>query len=81
MWVQVRHMHIDGHGRQKEMILTVNMDAVVGYTELENGRTRLFLKIGHDIEDHRSAHWMDILNPKEEIDRVMDATVLGAESE
>lgn len=79
MWLEVKHMRIDEHGRQRETAITLNMDRVVAYTELKNGKTRLLFEIGHDIEDHRSARWMDILNPKEEIDEAMNAQVLARE--
>jgi hypothetical protein len=79
MWLEVKHMRIDEHGRQRETEITLNMDRVVAYTELKNGKTRLLFEIGHDIADHRSARWMDILNSKEEIDEAMNSQTLAQE--
>jgi hypothetical protein len=79
MWLEVKHLRIDEHGRQRETDVTVNMERIVAYTALKDGKTRLFLEIGHDIEDHRSARWLDILNPKAEIDEAMNAQSLAQE--
>ncbi len=71
MWLETEHKHIDELGHKSEQTITVNMDRVLTYHERKDGTTRIYFELGHDIEDHRSASWMDVLTPKKKIDRIL----------
>lgn len=73
MWITTRHKHVDGQGHKSEQTVTINMNRVLAYHSRKDGVTRLYFQIGHDIEDHRSASWLDVLTPKKKIDRVLSA--------
>jgi hypothetical protein len=78
MWIIAKHTRIDSQGRLISTNVTVNMDHVITYLELEENSTRLFLEIGHDVEDHRTAKWIDIQESKEQIDSVMETKRIPA---
>ncbi|MFP4176866.1 MAG: hypothetical protein ACOCR1_05055 [Planctomycetota bacterium] len=81
MWIETMHVHIDEQGRKKKQAVTLNMNNVIGYMARGDDRTRLFFELGHDLQDRRSAHWMDVLNPKEEFDQLLDVKQLRATDE
>ena len=74
MWITAKHTRIDQHGRSISTEITVNMEKVIAYFEIEENRTRLFLEIGHDVEDHRTAKWLDVNEPKSKVDEAIQAT-------
>lgn len=71
MWIKGKHVVIDNQGRRVTRDITLNMNQAIGYIALDEERTRLFFCVGHDVEDHRNASWVDIDEPKSKVDRFL----------
>ena len=71
MWIKGKHIAVDNQGRRISRDITLNMNLVIGYIALDEERTRLFFGIGHDLEDHRNASWVDIQEPKSKVDQML----------
>lgn len=77
MWIKGKHIAVDNQGRRITRDITLNMSLVIGYIALDGERTRLFYGIGHDLEDHRNASWVDIYEPKSKLDAIIGKTTKG----
>jgi hypothetical protein len=73
MWMKFKQSQITQRGNQGEVEVSVNMDKVVAIQAGEAGVTRLFLAVAHDVTDHRGACWIDVLQTKEELDKIVGA--------
>ncbi len=71
MWVRGTHIAIDNQGRQVSRDISINLNLAICYVELDEERTRVFYSVGHDIEDHRNASWVDLHEPKSKVDGLL----------
>ena len=69
MWMKAEHEVVDNQGRRVRRNITINMNLALCYVGLDDERTRLYYSLGHDLEDHRSATWIDVVEPKEKLDK------------
>lgn len=76
MWLRATQTIVDKHGREVSREVTVNMDSVVACCQLNENQTRLFAQVGHDLEDHRSASWVDIDATAKELNQALAARSL-----
>ncbi len=72
MWIKGKYQETDSQGRQITRDITLNLSRAICYaTEREEDRTRIYFKVGHDLEDMRNASWIDLKEPKAKIDKVL----------
>ncbi len=71
MWIKGRHIVVDNQGRQISRDITLNLTRVIAFVALDEERTRLFFNVGHDLEDHRNANWVDMYEPKSKLDAIL----------
>lgn len=71
MWIKGKHVAVDNQGRPVKRDITVNMGKVICYIALDEERTRLYCDMGHDLEDHRNASWIDLEEPKSKLDGII----------
>ncbi len=71
MWIKGKHVEVDNQGRPVSRAITLNLERAICYVEMEENRTRVFFYVGHDLEDHRNATWVDLQEPKEKLDMVL----------
>ncbi len=71
MWAKGKHVSVDNQGRRVSKDITINLSRAIGYIAQDEDRTRVFFEVGHDLEDHRNASWVDLDEPKSKLDNVL----------
>lgn len=71
MWIKAKHVIVDNQGRTVDRNITVNLSNAICYAELDGEKSRIYFEVGHDLEDHRNASWVDVHEPKEKLDDII----------
>jgi len=77
MWIKGKHVEIDNQGRRIDRDICLNLSRAIGYMEMGEERTRIFFHVGHDMEDHRNASWVDLHEPKSKLDAILSKQKLS----
>ncbi len=72
MWIKGKYQETDNQGRQVKRDITLNLSRAICYTTVrEEGMTKIYFAVGHDLEDLRNANWIELNEPKAKIDELL----------